>query len=361
MCILRSFRLVSLTAIVFLSACAATTDQDAAPDATASGVQTPVVDQPVNDNPISGPVQVTTPPSVDVADTISPTAPGNLRLMGPARISVVNLTWDYSTDNVAVSGYRIFRDGVLLASITQNIFADDGVNENTAYQYLVEAFDAENNTASSGALNVMTPLAADNSAPSIPANLITTVTTSTQISFSWTASSDNIGVSGYRIYKNYSTVPHATVTTLSFTDTGLSATQTHVYSVSAIDAAGNESALSDVITIDTLAAVVTQPVVLSWQTPTQNTDDSCLDSIQGYNLHFGMTSGNYSSTVNLDLSAGQLSCVQTAFDNVCGLPVMTCSYTVDSLEAGTWYFAMQTIDATGIVSGYSNEASKLVN
>ena len=210
-------------------------------------------------------------------------------------------------------------------------------------------------------LNVSTPAADDINAPLTPGNLNLTNVTTNQISFSWTASTDNVGVVGYRIYRNYSNTSYATTTTLSFTDSGLSPAQTYAYSVSAIDAAGNESFQSSVMSVDTLAVVVTQPVELSWQSPTQNTDDSCLDAVQSYKLSYGVSSANYSSTVDLDLGGGQVSCVQSGFDNVCSAPIMSCSYTIDSLEAGTWYFALQAVDSSGVQSGLSNEVSKLVN
>ncbi|MCW9056765.1 MAG: fibronectin type III domain-containing protein [Gammaproteobacteria bacterium] len=295
-----------------------------------------------------------------VSDQQSPTVPGNL-LLTYVTVDQVSISWTSSTDNVAVSGYRIFRDGVLLNSTNLTSFTDSTVNDNTSYQYIVEAFDAENNTARSNALNVTTLAADDLVAPEIPVNLNSTNVTTSQITFSWTASTDNVGVVGYRVYKNYSNTYFATTTSTSFTDSGLTSDQTYVYSVSAIDAAGNESLQSDIISIDTQAVVVTQPVTLNWQVPTQNTDDSCLDGIQSYTLNYGMSSGNYSSTVNLDPDAGQISCVQSGFDNVCGVPIMTCNYTVDSLDSGTWYFIIQATDLFGVQSGYSNEASKLVN
>ena len=310
-----------------------------------------------NNTARSNVLNVTTSIATDIQQ---PTVPGNL-LLTDVTADHVSMSWTRSTDNVAVSGYRIFRDGALLNSTTSNSFSDSTVNDNTSYQYQVEAFDAENNTARSNVLNVSTPAADDVNAPVTPGNLNLTNVTTNQISFSWTASTDNVGVVGYRIYRNYSNTSYATTATLSFTDSGLSPAQTYAYSVSAIDAAGNESFQSAVMSVDTLAVVVTQPVELSWLTPTQNTDDSCLDAIQSYKLSYGVSSGNYSSTVNLDLGAGQVSCVQSGFDNVCSAPIMTCSYTIDSLEAGTWYFALQAVDSVGVQSGLSNEASKLVN
>src|SRR5207244_10885315 len=65
---------------------------------------------------------------------------------------------------------------------------------------------------------------------------------SSQINLSWTASSDNVGVSGYRVYRNGTQI--ATTGATSFANTGLSPSTTYSYTVAAYDAAGNLSAQS---------------------------------------------------------------------------------------------------------------------
>jgi len=85
---------------------------------------------------------------------------------------------------------------------------------------------------------------ADTSAPSVPTGL-TVVASSVplnQINLSWTASTDNIGVTGYKIYRGGSYLK--SVTTTSTSDTGLNLLTQYCYTVSAYDAAGNESTKS---------------------------------------------------------------------------------------------------------------------
>lgn len=91
--------------------------------------------------------------------------------------------------------------------------------------------------------------AVDTEAPSVPANLITNAITATSIDLSWSASTDNIGVSGYDIYQ--ATTLLSTVTTTSYTVTGLSPNTTYSFSVKAKDAAGNISASSNTISATT--------------------------------------------------------------------------------------------------------------
>ncbi|ACU72507.1 cellulose-binding family II [Catenulispora acidiphila DSM 44928] len=82
----------------------------------------------------------------------------------------------------------------------------------------------------------------DTTAPSVPANLAVTGTTASSASLSWSPSTDNVGVTGYRVYRNGAQVGTSSGTT--FTDTGLSAATHYTYTVAAVDAAGNVSAPS---------------------------------------------------------------------------------------------------------------------
>jgi len=104
-----------------------------------------------------------------------------------------------------------------------------------------------------------------------------------------------------------------------------------------------------------------QSVTVSWEDPTRNTDDSCINQLQGYILHYGTSSGSYSNSVDTQLSQGDISCTQTAYDNACGAPAMTCSFVTDVLPPDTWYFAIQAYDQPGNVSGLSNEIVRVIN
>lgn len=84
---------------------------------------------------------------------------------------------------------------------------------------------------------------ADTVAPSRPGSLASTGTTSSSVSLSWNASTDNVGVTGYDVLRNGESVGTATGTT--YTDTGLAASTAYSYTVRAHDAAGNVSAVSN--------------------------------------------------------------------------------------------------------------------
>ncbi|MES3031033.1 MAG: hypothetical protein V4697_01315 [Patescibacteria group bacterium] len=84
--------------------------------------------------------------SLDVIadDPVAPSVPLNL-LASTLSSTVINLTWDASTDNVGVTGYRIFRDGFIIASTTGIFYQDSGLVASTTYDYNVEAYDYQLN------------------------------------------------------------------------------------------------------------------------------------------------------------------------------------------------------------------------
>ncbi|SDW85045.1 DUF4832 domain-containing protein [Paenibacillus sp. CF384] len=91
----------------------------------------------------------------------------------------------------------------------------------------------------------------DTQAPTAPAKLTSTGKTASSNNISWTASTDNVGVTGYEIYRNGSYA--GTTTSTSFSDTGLKAATNYSYMVRAKDAAGNVSSNSNVISVATNA------------------------------------------------------------------------------------------------------------
>ncbi|MBY8879422.1 cellulose binding domain-containing protein [Streptomyces sp. PLK6-54] len=92
----------------------------------------------------------------------------------------------------------------------------------------------------------------DTQAPTVPGGLTVTGTTASSASLSWSPASDNVGVTGYNVYRGGQLAGSATGT--SFTDTGLSASTAYTYTVAARDAAGNVSAPSAAVTATTASS-----------------------------------------------------------------------------------------------------------
>lgn len=198
------------------------------------------------------------PPLTSMGDIIAPSIPGNLQATAVSA-SQVNLTWNASTDNVGVASYRVQRDGLTVAAgaaVTATSFADTGLAANTTYTYTVSAVDAAGNRSGESAIRQVTtpPAAPDTTAPSVPSNLQATATSTTQVSLSWTVSTDNVGVASYRVQRDGVTVASgAALIGATFVDTGLTANTRYTYTVSAVDAAGNRSAESTSASVNTPA------------------------------------------------------------------------------------------------------------
>ena len=80
---------------------------------------------------------------------------------------------------------------------------------------------------------------------------------------------------------------------------------------------------------------------LSWTAPTTNNDGSQLTDLTGYHIYYGASADLLTTQVDVDSS--------------------TTSYVVNSLVAGTWYFAVTAVNSVGLESDLSNTGSKTIN
>lgn len=187
---------------------------------------------------------------------LSLTAPTNVAAKAVSQ-SEVDLTWS------AVSGavkYNVYRNGSLVGFTNDpsTTFADVNLKAATSYSYYVKAVDAYNNLGPVSATVSATTLSPDTTPPTSPGNLKASNITKSSVTLSWTASTDNVGVVGYRVYQvttsrksSYSTLIASTTNT-SYTVTGLSPGTGYSYYVVAYDAAGNQSTPSNTLNIKTL-------------------------------------------------------------------------------------------------------------
>lgn len=266
------------------------------------------------------------------ADTSAPTAPGNLRSTSVTSTSVA-LAWNASTDNVGVTGYRVYRGTTLIATTPALSYTFSALSSNTTYQFRVDAVDAAGNATPSNTLNVTTLQAVDTSAPTVPGNFRFTSIGSTSVTMAWNASTDNVGVTGYRVYRGTTLV--TTTTSLSYTASGLTSGATYQFHVDAIDAAGNTASSATL----SVTLVANSTASLSWTPPTQNTDDSALTNLAGYIVYYGLSP----TTLNNSVQVGS------------GLTAVV----IDNLQAGvTYYFAISAVNSLGIESDKSNIVSK---
>ncbi|WP_426519158.1 RICIN domain-containing protein [Diaminobutyricibacter sp. McL0618] len=124
------------------------------------------------------------------------------------------------------------------------------------------------NTWTSAASSTFTQTFVDNVAPSAPSALAGSSTTGTSVALTWQPSTDNVGVTGYVVKRNGTTVSTGTGT--AFTDTGLTPFTSYNYTVSATDAAGNLSTPATV-------AVWIGPDTSATYTITNSSSSRCVD------------------------------------------------------------------------------------
>ena len=104
-----------------------------------------------NESDPSSTINVTT-----LTDTEAPSVPSGLVSSGITQTSFV-LSWNASSDNVAVDGYEVYMDGSYLATTSSTSYTVSGLTQATTYAMTVYAFDEAGNTsAASNALNVTT-------------------------------------------------------------------------------------------------------------------------------------------------------------------------------------------------------------
>ncbi|MBM7567206.1 DUF5060 domain-containing protein [Paenibacillus sacheonensis] len=182
-------------------------------------------------------------------DKQDPSAPAQLASLFQTE-NVIDLSWNAATDNVAVTGYDIYRDKDLVGSVSglAHGFRDTALQAGTEYTYIVRAKDEAGNQSDKAKLAVRTK-AADASAPAAPGNLTIGAVGINTVDLSWTASTDAIGVVRYLIYRGTTLV--GTTTGTAFQDKDLRPGQSYSYTVKAEDAALNLSPASNPVTATT--------------------------------------------------------------------------------------------------------------
>lgn len=180
----------------------------------------------------------TTPPPPP--DTSAPSIPTNLSANAISS-SQINLSWNASTDDTAVSGYRVFRGGTQIATVAATTYSNTGLTAATTYVYAVAAYDAAGNVSGQSASVSATTLAvADTTPPIISAISATNISTS-GATITWTTNepSDSLVRYGTTPYTGSTPLNATLVTSHTVTLTGLVAGTLYNYRVESKDASGN--------------------------------------------------------------------------------------------------------------------------
>jgi len=250
------------------------------------------------------------------ADEIAPTMPNNPVAIAASTNSAI-VVWNFSTDNIGVAGYRIFRDDVEITTTPYPVFSDSGLISSDPNCYSIEAFDGAGNLSQRTANVCITlPEQLDQVAPTAASGLITNANSSYEIGLSWTPSQDN-DVMGYDVFRDPSSAINlkiATVFASNFEDFNLFADAEYCYKVVAVDFAGNRSASSNSVCVTTptipgALLSIPNPPTVTGTTSTNQTQPS-------WNWSTGGGGGNGTFRYRLDnsnLSNGATSGTETTF------------------------------------------------
>jgi chitodextrinase len=191
-------------------------------------------------------------------DVKPPTPPATVSVASVAPTSI-SISWAAAVDDVGVAGYGVFRNGAKLADVGPGTrtYSASGLICGTSYALAVDAFDLAGNRSAPVNLLAATAPCPDTRPPSVPQGLTMTEATETTITLDWNASTDNVGVTGYALYRNGEKV--ATTTETAYTYTGLACGTSYTLALTAFDAGGNESLGAEATTTRSTLACAPAP------------------------------------------------------------------------------------------------------
>ncbi|USD24809.1 fibronectin type III domain-containing protein [Flagellimonas marinaquae] len=270
-------------------------------------------------------------------DTEAPTAPSNLSSNNITETSA-DLSWDASTDNVAVTDYEVFQDGVSIGFTggTTNLGVI-GLAPDTAYDFTVFAVDAVGNTSTvSNTTNVLT--LADTQGPNAVTDLTASLITETTAFLSWSDPGDNVGVTDYEVFQDNVSIG-TTGGVIEFNVSGLVGATNYNFTVIASDAAGNTSTVSNIEPVLTSPPPDTEAPSTIADLASSNTTTTTTD------LAWSAATDNVGVT-NYEVFQDGVSIANTG---------TTTAFNVTGLSPGTSYdFTVFAEDTAGNVSGASN-------
>lgn len=194
---------------------------------------------------------------------------------------------DYTTNTI-----------ILESPITRSVGQPVYLYKNSSGEQVLygSAPDIGANEYNSGGVTTVLP-ASDTTAPSITTNLIATVISSSAVNLSWSPSTDSTGVTGYKIYRGGTQI--GTSVFASYSDTGLTPATTYSYTVSAYDAAGNNSSQSSSVSATTASSLPVISNLAGGQTTDTSTTISWTTSVSTNGQVFYGTTQTYSAQSTL--------------------------------------------------------------
>jgi putative cell wall-binding protein/O-glycosyl hydrolase/chitodextrinase len=217
------------------------------------------------------------------------------------------LTWPAASDNTAVGGYKIYKDGAYIDRTTNTEYNITGLSEKTKYTFKVEAFDTSGNRSMGGPeISFKTSIAADTSAPGwviVGSTLTPSNVKYDGVTLTWNKfqAIDNKAVTSLRLFNGDKEIATFSSEVTTFDVTALNESTTYTFKIEAGDAAGNWSTTGPVATVTTSAKedkvapswsldrkltysqVTSNSVKLTWSQATDNT------GVSAYKIYNGGT------------------------------------------------------------------------
>lgn len=295
-----------------------------------------------------------------IIDTQAPTQPTNFSSEMALSDRVI-LSWSPATDNVGTAFYKIYRNQAQIDTVyaSDNTYFDFDVAGGKTYTYSISAGDASGNWSALTNLTVNTPniivsssassatnssssssqassstqsSAQDTTTPTQPSQVTKINALSTQVDISWTAATDNIGVTAYKIYRDGTLLSTVSNSVQNYSDKTVLANMSYWYGISAGDAAGNWSA-QKLLNITTPTSLISGNVNLKWLPPSQRENGATLTTaeIGGYEIRYrSITENTYKY---LSITGTQ---TQTSLNNL----------------AGDYVFEIAVFDTNGLYSNF---------
>ncbi|HEX3792698.1 MAG TPA: discoidin domain-containing protein, partial [Pseudonocardiaceae bacterium] len=247
-------------------------------------------------------------------DTQAPTAPGNLAYTQP-QSGQITLTWNSSSDNVGVTGYDIYLNNSLLTTVPSSALTyTDNEPDTLTATYFVRAHDAAGNQSANSNSVTRTAQTGDQQPPTAPTNLAVSTPSSGQVTLTWGAATDNVGVTSYVVYRNGTLDATVSGTTLTYSE-AQPATATVMYYVVAKDANGNQSAASNTVTRQGTGGPTTNLALGKPVTGSASTFTFVPTNVNDGDLTTYFEGSTYPSTVTVQLGANaDLSSVTVALN-----------------------------------------------
>ncbi|WP_130481617.1 fibronectin type III domain-containing protein [Sphaerotilus mobilis] len=182
-------------------------------------------------------------------DTTPPLSPEGLNAVATGS-RTIELSWTPSTDEGGLRGHQVERDGVVVALAREGKHVDASLQAGHEHCYRIIAVDLSGNQSLPSTRACARTSATDRTAPTVPAQVTATATSTTAIHLSWQANSDDVGVIGYVVSANGKRLRSLADTSM---DIGKLTPETnHCLVIEAFDAMGNVSPPSEPVCVSTL-------------------------------------------------------------------------------------------------------------